>query len=257
MLLPAINPCLVFGLCGYLSETILCESGISAMTVDIYLIPVELGCMEPFETWEQNIQKNYLAQLMPDLGHQQVLTVKLRNFSVLPLENKLGNMNMDPGKGGEFLLEIIILYPKKSCVVPTCEGDHQGSLLCHLVDLLSWGDLKHLAIFRTSVDGFWSTVKILFSKDQYYHNSHVLTNKIQWSSFGIVFFVSWCSWCFMKWVGISTILMSTRAGLGPSTASVFRSLALCLCHESLLDFHQQANEPKGLRKKGWSLYRGF
>ena len=137
MLLPAINPCLVFGLCGYLSETILCESGISAMTVDIYLIPVELGCMEPFETWEQNIQKNYLAQLMPDLGHQQVLTVKLRNFSVLPLENELGNMNMDPGKGGEFLLEIIILYPKKSCVVPTCEGDHQGSLLCHLVDLLS------------------------------------------------------------------------------------------------------------------------
>lgn len=159
-------------------------------------------------------------------------------------------------KRGEILLEIIILYPKKSCVVPTCEGDHQGSLLCHLVDLLSWGDLKHLAIFRTSVDGFWSTMKILFNKDQY-DNSHVLTNKIQWSSFGIVFFVSWCSWCFMKWVGISTILMSTRAGLGPSTASVFRSLALCLCHESLLDFHQQANEPKGLRKKVGVYIEGF
>lgn len=97
MLLPAINPWLVFGLCGYLSETILCESGISAMTVDIYLIPVELGCMEPFEARE----KNYLAQLMPDFGHQQVLTVKLRNFSVLPLENELGNMNMEPGKGGK------------------------------------------------------------------------------------------------------------------------------------------------------------
>lgn len=49
----------------------------------------------------KNIQKNYLAQLMPDFGHQQVLTVKLRNFSVLPLENELGNMNMEPGKGGK------------------------------------------------------------------------------------------------------------------------------------------------------------
>lgn len=261
MLLPAINPCLVFGLCGYLSETILCESGISAMTVDIYLIPVELGCMEPFEARE----KNYLAQLMPDFGHQQVLTSS-GIFRSSPSKTNLETWTWTLEKGGipignhhfvpQEIMETTFPPPWWTGVVPTCEGDHQGSLLCHLVDLLSWGDLKHLAIFRTSVDGFWSTMKILFNKDQY-DNSHVLTNKIQWSSFGIVFFVSWCSWCFMKWVGISTILMSTRAGLGPSTASVFRSLALCLCHESLLDFHQQANEPKGLRKKVGVYIEGF
>ena len=182
---------------------------------------------------------------------------KLRNFSVLPLENELGNMNMEPGKGGKSYWKSSFCTPRNHVWCPPARAT--TSVVSCAIWLISsaeetWSTWRFFGLRSMA---FWSTMKILFNKDQYYHNSHVLTNKIQWSSFGIVFFVSWCSWCFMKWVGISTILMSTRAGLGPSTASVFRSLALCLCHESLLDFHQQANEPKGLRKKGWSLYRGF
>ena len=100
MLLPAINPCLVFGLCGYLSETILCESGISAMTVDIYLIPVELRCMEPFETWEKTYKKTTWLNWCQISVINRFWLTSSGIFRSFPLENELGNMNMDPGKGG-------------------------------------------------------------------------------------------------------------------------------------------------------------
>lgn len=116
MLLPAINPCLVFGLCGYLSETILCESGISAMTVDIYLIPVELRCMEPFETWEKTYKKTTW------LNWCQISVInrfwQAPEFFGPPPRKRTWKHEHGAWKRGEILLEIIILYPKKSWKQP-------------------------------------------------------------------------------------------------------------------------------------------
>ncbi len=210
------------------------------MIIYTYLIPVtELGCMEPFETREKTPWLNWCQ-------------IKLRNFWSSPSKTNLETWTWTLEKGW-IPIRNHHFVPQKNHgnnpaplwigVVPTCEGDHQGGLLCHLVDLLSCGDLKHLAIFRTSVDGFWSTINILFNKDQH-HNCHVLSNKIQWSSFGTVFFVSWCSWCFMKWVGYLPLWCQLEQDLVHQQHQYSWccwSLALCLCHESLLDFHQQAN----------------